>query len=228
MPSRNSIKEYRENGVYHIYNRGIDKREIFLDRADYSYFLYLLKIYLLEPELLKEDLERKGQSLHKRRRGEKSFFGKIELLCYCLMPNHFHLLIKQKEEKDITEFTKSLMTSYSMYFNLRYKRQGTLFQGRYKAALVKEDDYLLHLSRYIHMNPMKWKGQSLPKFYEYDYSSYADYLGRRNTKWINTNIVLDYFNENKEDGLIGKSTYKSFVEEYATDSDLILGDLILE
>lgn len=228
MPSRNSIKQYQEDGIYHIYNRGIDKRVIFKDSKDYAYFLYLLKIYLLDPVLLREDIERTGQSLHKKRSRERSHFGKIELLSYCLMPNHFHLLIKQKGETDISDFMKSLMTSYSMYFNLKYKRQGTLFQGRYKAALVKEDDYLLHLSRYIHINPLKVQGLSCPKLGEYDYSSYADYLGRKNTKWINKNVILAYFTENKENSFINHSSYKSFVEEYANDSELILGDLILE
>lgn len=226
MPSRNSLKEYKEEGIYHIYNRGIDKRVIFKDKKDYSYFLYLLKSYLSDPEVLKEERTLQGQSLQKSRRSGKNFFGRIELICYCLMPNHFHLLVKQSGETDITEFMKCLMTSYSMYFNLKYKRQGTLFQGRYKAALVETDEYLLHLSRYIHLNPLQ--GQSLHKLVEYDFSSYADYLDKRNTNWIKKGLILDYFVSSESNDIRSHQSYRLFVEDKKQDSHLILGSLILE
>ena len=150
MPSRNSLKEYVEGGIYHIYNRGIDKRDVFTDSGDYKYFLHLLKVYLQDPKKTKRTVLLDDKHLYIRR----NFFGKIDLLCYCLMPNHFHFIIRQREASDITEFMKCLMTSYSMYFNIKHKRTGTLFQGRYKAVLVKDDNYILHLSRYIHMNPI--------------------------------------------------------------------------
>lgn len=222
MPAKNILKQYLENGIYHIYNRGVEKRNIFMDNQDYKTFLYFLKIYLQKPSDNSDD-----DSFRIKSSNKKNFSDKIELLCYCLMPNHFHLLIKQKEEKDITDFMRCLLTNYSMYFNRKHKRIGSLFQGRYKAVLVQDDNYLLHLTRYIHLNPIKKITKNInPE--KYDYSSYKDYLGLRNTKWIKPNFILEYFKENKKDILINKASYKNFVESYKIDSGEILGNLILE
>ncbi|MCL5094313.1 MAG: transposase [Patescibacteria group bacterium] len=223
MPSRNVLKNYVEGGIYHVYNRGVEKRDIFLDGQDYKTFLYFLKQYLIdENDPLRDTKNYKGRTFVRR-----SFCGRIELLAYVLMPNHFHLLLKQKGERDIAEFLKCLATSYSLYFNDKYDRVGTLFQGRYKAVLVKDDAYLLHLSRYIHLNPLNNKGPSFV-IREYDYSSYQDYLGLRNTKWIKSKLILEMFDQNKDSDLIDKSKYEDFVEDYALDSGKILGDLVLE
>lgn len=226
MPSRNIIKEYVEDGIYHVYNRGINKQDIFLDKRDYATFLYFLKQYLLSEEKLKLI---EGPSLNKLTRGRRNFSDEIELLSYCLMPNHFHLMIKQKGRRDMSEFLRCLLTNYSMYFNSRYKRIGTIFQGRYKAILVKDDNYLLHLSRYIHMNPKELiEGRTLNRLLEYEWSSYAEYLGKRDTEWVKPKLILDYFEENRASGLIDKNSYKSFVEDYAYDSKEILGNLTLD
>jgi len=220
MPCKNSRKAYKENGIYHIYNRGVEKRDIFLDDQDYKTFLYFLKEYLLDPnDPQKKSREYKGRTLVRR-----SFIDRIELLAYCLMPNHFQLLLKQKGENDMTEFMKCLATSYSMYFNDKYERVGSLFQGRYKAVSVENDDYLLHLSRYIHLNSFD-KGQALA---EYDWSSYQEYLGVRSTKWVKPEFILSIFNGNIGNEMIGKSVYKDFVEDYEYDSREILGGLTLE
>lgn len=223
MPSKNSIKQYQENGVYHIYNRGVDKRIIFQEDIDYKYFLHLFKVYLSDPEVIEETLTFDGFSIVR-----KNFFGKIDLLCYCLMPNHFHLIIKQIGDKDIPDFMKCIMTSYSMYFNRKYKRTGTLFQGRYKAILIKDDNYLLHLSRYIHLNPNELLKKGLSFLQEYEYSSYINYIGKRNTKWVKPKQILDYFEGNKQSDLIARDDYKNFVETYKHDSSGILGSLTLE
>ena len=151
MPGRNVIKTYVKNGFYHIYNRGVDKRVIFLDDQDYIYFLFLLKQYLSK-ELKVFNLKTKKYEVINN---EKSIDFKIQLLSYCLMPNHFHLLVKQLEHRSIDEFMRKLCTSYSLYFNKKYKRQGTLFQGRYKAVLIETEKQLIHVSRYIHLNPLE-------------------------------------------------------------------------
>lgn len=225
MPARNIIKQYVENGIYHVYNRGVEKRDIFIDERDYKTFLYFLKQYLIEEkDPIRDKKNYKGRTFVRR-----SFYERIELLAYCLMPNHFHLLIKQKNKDDLKEFMQCLATSYSLYFNDRYERVGTLFQGRYKAILVKDDNYLLHLSRYIHLNPAKDdKGRTFVKLQGYDFSSYQDYIGVRNTKWVKTGFILEYFNDNKEQEIINKSTYRDFVEGYAFDSKEIIGNLALE
>ena len=230
MPSRNIIKEYLEGGAYHIYNRGINRQVIFSEPRDYKFFLYLLKLYLSPIGTVKF----KDDQIPRIR---KNFYEKIDLLCYCLIPNHFHLLVKQVGEKDIAEFMRCVMTSYSIYFNRKYDRIGTLFQGRYKAVLIEDDNYLLHLSRYIHMNPLSLteesqqgrtlQGPSLEKLCEYDYSSYADFLGKRNTKWIKPDFILDCFKNDRGDMIIG-SSYKEFVENADYDSAEIVDKLILE
>lgn len=116
-----------------------------------------------------------------------------------------------------------------MYFNDRYDRVGTLFQGPYKAVLVKEDNYLLHLSRYIHTNPLELvKGENLDKLIKYPYSSYANYLGKKNTTWVKPEFILDYFKNNKDQYNIDKSSYKEFMEDYKYDSKEILGSITID
>jgi len=230
MPAKNILKEYLKNGVYHVYNRGVNKQDIFFDRKDYATFLLYLKLYL--------ENQNDSQNLDPQERkwvDRKNFYNKIDLLCYCLMPNHFHLLIKQKEERGITDFMRCIATNYSMYFNKRYDRVGTLFQGRYKAVLVKEDNYLLHLSRYIHANPFiksLSKGRTLAKLNnkleKYPYSSYASYTSNKNVKWIKPDFILEYFEENKNTPDINKHSYREFVTDYENLSDELINNLTLE
>lgn len=109
MPARNAIKHYSKNGIYHVYNRGVNRQNIFFDKHDYATFLYYLKLYLINPEELDAIDLKKRNSLPRR-----NFHERIELFCYCLMPNHFHFLLKQKGEKDIAEFMKCIFTNYSI------------------------------------------------------------------------------------------------------------------
>ena len=122
----------------------------------------------------------------------KNYFNKIELLCYVLMPNHFHLEIRQKNKNDMEDFMRSLITKYSKYFNKRYDRVGPLFQGRYNAILISNERYLLHLGRYIHLNPQEiltYK-QNLSS---YTWSSYPAYVSNLNISWLNKNYFLSDF-----------------------------------
>lgn len=207
MPTKNTIKTYVEDGYYHAYNRGVEKRKIFMDKQDYAVFLHFLKMYLTPPSELLSMFE------NQRIRIRKTFDEEIELLAFCLMPNHFHLLLRQTELTSMTEFLRGLLTSYSMYFNKKYERVGSLFQGIYKAAFVSKDDYLLQLSKYIHRNPQEIMAGFNPakKLEEYEYSSYPYYLGKKKAKWVNTDFVLSYFKSNKD--FYGVSSYKEFVEE---------------
>lgn len=129
-------------------------------------------------------------------------------MSYCLMPNHVHLLIHQKDEKAMQEYLKSLMTSYSMYFNKRYKRVGPIFQSRYKASLIDKDSYMEHISRYIHLNPAKWQ--------TYPFSSLSFYIGNKSAEWINTKEVLEKFS--------GSDDYLKFLEDYE-DQKAMLDEL---
>ena len=206
MPAKNSVKQFIENGHYHVYNRGVEKREIFMDSQDYSVFLNYLREYL-DPT---------GSDPH-------PLSTQLNLLAFCLMPNHFHLLIKQSSTDGVTKLLRAVSTRYVMYFNKKYDRVGSLFQGKYKAILVQEDPYLLHLSRYIHLNPHPG---SDPKLYKY--SSYGNYLERTYAQWLNTKEILGYFKTTSELSLKDYFSYESFVEDFKIDSELVLGNLTLE
>lgn len=219
MPAKGSIKFYLPNSIYHIYNRGVEKRKIFLDEQDHKVFLTYLKQYISN---LDETSRLQGLTLQYHK--TKNYFEEIELLAFCLMPNHFHLLVKQKDKNSIKNFTQSLFTRYSMYFNKKYKRCGSLFQGRYKATNVINKDYLLDISRYIHKNPLKYTKNLIES-----YSSYSTYLGLNNTVWVNKNVVLDYFNESTFIKHNNINSYKYFVEKfkYANEEIDLTSDLTL-
>jgi len=155
MPSRNIIREFGPEQYYHVYNRGVEKRLIFLDDQDYTVFIGLIKKFLA------------GESNGNNRHTYMLLNDDVQLLSYCLMPNHFHLLLYQNTNDGITKFLRRLSIGYVMYFNNRYARVGGLFQGRYKASCIERDDYLHHISRYIHLNPGKYK--------QWPYSSYQYY-----------------------------------------------------
>src|SRR3989344_7983322 len=125
MPGKNVVKVYVENGYYHIYNRGVEKRTIFLDQKDYSVFLRFLKEYLLPPD--HPNLLKFRQLTPKRH--PINCFGEIRLLAYCLMQNHFHLFVKLIKKDALKKFMKALLTNYSMYFNHRYDRVGPLYRS---------------------------------------------------------------------------------------------------
>lgn len=213
MPAKNILKEFVPNSYYHIYNRGVAKQDIFLDENDYKTFLGYLKLYLIVAD--KNDKTRPSRKL-------KNYFQKLILLAYCLMPNHFHLFVFQRDLEIMTEFMRSLGTKYSMYFNKRYKRVGPVFQSRYKAVMVKSESQFIYLSKYIHRNPL----DILPSRTDldgYKYSSYQNYLGRFNQTWIDTSEILSYFSRTNS----GES-YKKFVEEI-DETDLIrIKDLVLD
>ncbi|MBI4991459.1 transposase [Candidatus Gottesmanbacteria bacterium] len=168
MPSKNEVKIYRENTFYHLYNRGVEKRIIFIDQQDYSVFLSYLKAYLLpkDEESLQKKLADKKTNYKEKDTIIKllrlnNFSETLELLAYYLMPNHFHFLVYQKTADAIDKFMNSLITRYVMYFNRKYKRVGPLFQGIYKAVSVETNEQLIHLSRYIHLQSLALQGQPL-------------------------------------------------------------------
>jgi putative transposase len=226
MPARNIVKIYIENGIYHVYNRGVDKKEIFLDHQDYSTFLRILKEALSAPldrKMIQIDVTLKGDTFKGVPRQPRSFQEDIDLIAYCLMPNHFHLLIQQKKEKIMHEFLRSVSIRYAMYFNKKHHRTGPLFQNAYKAAIVLDEPYFLHVSRYIHLNP-----KEVMSNIEEAYSSYANFIGKRYSEWIKPNSVLSLFGPNGCDLSKKYSGYKEFVESFLVDSVRFLGTDILD
>ena len=221
MPAKNSQKSYIAKSYYHLYNRGVEKREIFLDRQDYAVFLSYLKEYLLpkDSKALQKKLSDPTIAWTVKDRMLKAlrmnnFYDELSLPAFALMPNHFHLLIWQVSETVIDQFMNSLATRYSMYFNRKYKRVGPLYQGVYKAVLVESDEQLLHLTRYIHRNPLTLQGVALQRLTEYP-TSYAEYQGVRKTSWVHTQDILKFFSATNP-----SLSYRAFVEAEADASGM--------
>jgi putative transposase len=221
VPAKNILKEYLENGYYHIYNRGVEKRDIFLDKQDCAVFLHYLKMYLSPVEELKKI---SIPNTRINRFIPLNLSRELDLLSFSLMPNHFHLQIRQYTKDAITKFMRRLITSYVVYFNKKYQRVGPLFQNRYKAILIDNESFLLHLSRYIHLNPLS--AQSTINFISF--SSYPYYLGKNQTSWVKPQEILGYFKSSLRKDIKNLLSYESFVQDYKEDSGEILGNLTLE
>lgn len=221
VPAKNILKEYLENGYYHLYNRGVEKRDIFLDKQDCTVFLHYLKMYLSPVEELKKI---SIPNTRINRFIPLNLSRELDLLSFSLMPNHFHLQVKQYTKDAITKFMRRLLTGYVVYFNKKYQRVGPLFQNRYKAILIDNESFLLHLSRYIHLNPLNT--QSTINFLSF--SSYPYYLGKKQASWMKPQEILDYFKSSLRKDIKDLLSYESFVQDYKEDSKEILGNLTLE
>lgn len=251
MPSR--LRNYPVGSFVHLFNRGVEKRQVYNDDKDYIRFLQSLDFYAKGYQNFSTHIDnlRRGDNAYTTLKVvlEKKPLQKIKplvrILVLCLMPNHFHMLVQQICGQGIALFMQRLLDSYTKYFNTKYERVGSLFQGTYKSVLVKTDEQLLHLSRYIHLNPselaplVKSKSQqeaTFPFIRNYPWSSYPDYIGTRNNglnKLIDKNIILDFFQGNKwaqrRSAFLGDDfSYQAFVESYLRVSAVGVEDLILE
>lgn len=222
MPAKNIIKTYVENGYYHIYNRGVEKRTIFLDEQDCIVFLHYLKIYLSPVEELKQ---LKEPGLRIQRFISLNLSEEVNLLAFALMPNHIHLQIKQTTHDGIIKLMRRLVTSYVMYFNRKYNRVGSLFQNRYKAVLLKREAHFLHLSRYIHLNASKLPTSPVNFL---NFSSYPYYLGHKQASWVKPQEVLSYFKRAQRNNATDILSYQSFVEDHREESHRVLGNSTLD
>lgn len=212
-------KEQFVNGnFYHIYNRGVDKRTLFLEQRDYARFF--MALYLLNDANV-HDYDLSQINL----RGLASYGKKrnclVDIIHWALLPNHFHLLLRQRSDNGITAFMQKVGTSFSMYFNKKHERTGRLFEGTFKAKYVARDDYLSHLSAYISLNPLglrwsDWKEQGIPRenfekarqyLLSYHWSSYCDYFGE--------NAVPDFVSKSVFNDMVGdQEEYEKLVDRY--------------
>jgi len=197
---------FSEEEYYHVFNRGTEKRKIFLTNKDKNRFVRLLFICNSKKPVVFRLVQ--GEPLVKIDRGETL----VDIICYCLMDNHFHLLLKEKTEGGISLFMNKLCTAYSMYFNTKNERTGSLFEGNFKAFHADKDEYLKYLFSYIHLNPIKlidpaWKEKKITNIKKakefllsYKYSSYLDYLGfvREENLILNEKKSPEYFKDEKE------------------------------
>jgi len=231
--ARNII--FEDYQPYHILNRGVDKRTIFEDEADYYRFVYILyacnfgspatnlwrrdvimvgKLILNGEDLPSRFIERKHEQL-------------VDILGFCLIPNHYHSILEQRIKNGISVFMQKVGNAYTKYFNLKNKRSGRLFQGPFKAILIDDENYLLRISRYVHLNPLDivqpdWREKGIKdwegamKFLEsYSWSSLPDYLGIRNSKLITSKSLYDTFFDNFSEK--GKTDYREFLKEWSNE-----------
>ena len=217
---------------YHTLNRGVDKRQIFLDNQDYLRFIH--NLYELNNEdrvettfhSFKEDPNLTDIASRKQRK------LLVDVHAFCLMPNHYHLLLSPKKEGGVSKFMTKVNIGYAKYFNEKYQRVGALFQGRYKQITVTDETHLLHLPFYIHFNPLdlshpEWRDNKIsdPKgalefLKSYRWSSHLDYLGVKNFPSVLTMGPLkDIFGKNDD--------YKKLINNYMRDIQ-VNDDVILE
>lgn len=186
MPSKNVPREYDVDAYYHIYNRGVGKKTIFVDQEDYSTFLNLLKRHLIDTPTFDSsgrEYERLG--------------SEMRIIAFCLMPNHFHILAYQTEPDAITRLMRKVCTPYATYFNRKYGWTGHVFQGPYRAKRITNESYLIHIGRYIHLNP--------EDYLNWAWSSLGAYLGYRQYEWVHPETFMT---TEKTD------SYLKFIEDY--------------
>ena len=219
-----------EGEYYHIYNRGVEKCNVFIDDSDYNRFLFLLAACNDTSPLLNSQFHYRGlasiASIQNRKKRDKL----VDIICFCLMSNHFHLLLKQRKDRSISLFMQKLGTGYTMYFNTKRERSGSLFQGTFKAVHIDKQNYLNQLVTYIHLNPIdlvepKWKENGIQNWQSsydfargYRWSSYRDFLrdGSRFKNILSLDIVFELFGSVSTDEKMAKKFVKG-VAGYLSD-----------
>ena len=208
---------------YHIYNRGIDKRVIFKSFSDYKRFMMLLYVANNQESIRLDDLlnQNKNNKTYQEIFSMKHDKLLVSIGAWCLMPNHFHVLVKEEVEGGITKFMKKLGTAYSMYFNIKYQRTGSLFGGVFKSKHITKDLYLKYLFGYISLNSLdiqfpEWErliDKQNSRFWreflqKYTYSSFQDYIGinRCEGSIINLKAFPEYFSTTDD--------FEDFIKSY--------------
>ena len=178
--------------IYHVYNRGVDQRKIFMEDKDYQRFIHDLFEFNDENNALNAGFRFNLTTMATRQQYNRPRKLLVEILAFALMPNHYHLFLKPKKDSGVAEFMKKVNGGYAQYFNQKYDRSGVLFQGRFRAVLVKRDTHFMHLPYYIHANPLdlympEWRDGKLKDFMRaynflenYRWSSFPDYVGKKN------------------------------------------------
>ncbi|OGH52493.1 MAG: hypothetical protein A3G13_02115 [Candidatus Levybacteria bacterium RIFCSPLOWO2_12_FULL_37_7] len=206
MPGR--LIPFATNEIYHVFNRGIDHRPTFTDRNELrrsleaiSYYRFtsppirLSKLLIQSTEIrekLFEELQLKNETL-------------IDILSFCLMPNHFHLLLRQKVDNGISKFIGNFQNSFTRYFNTKHQRVGPLFLDQFKGVIIETDEQLLHVSRYIHLNPYtSYVVKNFDDLQNYPWSSLPEYISDKNGICDTETILSNFKNKN---------TYKKFIED---------------
>ncbi len=192
-----------------MFNRGVEKRTTFVDRADYERFLKICQWYLdPEPPISYSQRERLGKEIQHQiqHRVLDLSEGLVEVVAYCLMPNHFHFLVRVIKEQGLETWVRRTINSYTRSFNTRQNRIGPLFQGPYKIARIESNEQLVHVSRYIHLNSVV--ARLCTRAEKYPYSSMGLYLRTEQSNWVNPSVIVGQF--------ASPSEYLTFVADHAS------------
>lgn len=205
--------------IYHVYNRGVAKLPLFRDESDFRQFLVCLSFYRETNPETSLATAKKLQTVEEQTMNEPHQ-SLVEILTFCLMPNHFHLLLRQTSDGGISTFMSRALNSFTRYANTKQRRVGTMFQGTFRAVHVRSDEQLLHVSRYIHLNGYVARLADQPVLYRW--SSYHDYLSSTSTRLCHPEFVLELSG--------GADRYQLFVEDYASYARdfALIRDLVLE
>ena len=196
-----------KNEYYHVYNRGVDKRNIFGTKGDSNRFLQSMDSFNTEEPV--GSLYQLSFDKRFGRRTSKSSKKLVEIVCFCLNLNHFHFLLKQVAENGISEFMKRLSGGYTKYFNEKNERSGVLFQGKFKSSHIDSNEYMLHLSVYINLNNLI-HGLSGEEFKNLSFSSWKEYIEENmESSMCAKQVILDQFKSREE--------YKDFAEKSLPD-----------
>lgn len=190
---------FANSEIYHIFNRGVEKRKILMDDFDYARFFQGMNLFnVLDPiGSIFENFFRKPPL-----GSEASKSGKlVDFLCFCINPNHYHFILRQLEERGIEKFMHRFSTGYTKYFNNKYKRNGVLFQGPFKSVHIDSNRQLLHVSAYVNLN---FKVHSLGSEASKSLSSWDEYIGKAGYNFCNKKAILGQFKN--------KAEYKTFAE----------------
>ncbi len=192
--------------IYHVFNRSIARQHIFLNQRDYQRAIETIDFYRYRKLPLRFShfnrlaLEQKQEFINNHMRDSKPM---LEIFAYCIMPNHIHFLLRQILDHSISDFMRNFQHSYSKYFNTKRERTGSLFQSMFKAVRVESDEQLLHVSRYIHLNPVTAYIIKIDDLIHYPWCSFKDYIESFDNSLVNTKVIMEYFKSQEE--------YKKFV-----------------
>jgi REP element-mobilizing transposase RayT len=181
---RKSLLAWQQGMYYHIYNRGVHKVSIFREKSNYLFAISKIK--------------------------EFSQAKQIAVIAYCLMPNHYHMLVRQDGNEPAGNLPQSIFNSYTKAYNKKYGHTGTLFESRFRAKAIRDKNHLLHLCRYIHGNPVKDGLVADPA--DWHYSNYLDWIGDRDGAIVDRTFIQNQFGSSRE--------YKNFVDDYLKSRQL--------
>lgn len=206
MPSRKIPLITQE--IYHVFNRGFNKKPIFFSENDYVRAIKTIQYYQYLTPPIKFSYLNIQTPKRQKKILQQLVQTSVDILAYCFMPNHFHFLIKQTKDNGILHSISKFSNSYSKYFNTIYEKRGPVLEGRFKAVRVTANEQLLHLSRYIHLNPFTSSIiKNINKIQDYPYSSIKEYLSSSRYNLCTTDEVLRQFKT--------KKAYLEFIQNQA-------------